>query len=144
MARYSIEDTTLINIADAIRNKTGSTEPMQVADFAEEIGGISAGGEAALETCAVTITKAYSVRYTGVSETGVPEVYFRQATSGGFDRQETFTLNIVKGTLVYVNYWSSYSSAQASSGINWRSITTVDKLIWILPTASDSETFEVS
>lgn len=37
MADYLIKDTTLQGIADSIRNKTGSTESIQVADMANEI-----------------------------------------------------------------------------------------------------------
>ena len=44
MANYLIKDTTLSNIANSIRNKTGSTEEIKVADMANEIAGISAGG----------------------------------------------------------------------------------------------------
>lgn len=44
MANYLIKDTTLSNIANSIRNKTGSTEKIKVADMANEIAGISAGG----------------------------------------------------------------------------------------------------
>lgn len=38
--RYSIEDTTLINIANAIREKTSNTDTIQVANMADEIGNI--------------------------------------------------------------------------------------------------------
>lgn len=44
MARYSIEDTTLTNIADAIRSKTGKTDGIVVGEMANEISGIEAGG----------------------------------------------------------------------------------------------------
>lgn len=44
MADYLIKDTTLSNIANSIRNKTGSTEDIKVADMANEIAGINAGG----------------------------------------------------------------------------------------------------
>ena len=44
MVNYLIKDTTLSNIANSIRNKTGSTEEIKVADMANEIAGISAGG----------------------------------------------------------------------------------------------------
>lgn len=37
MADYLIKDTTLQGIADSIRNKTGNTESIQVADMANEI-----------------------------------------------------------------------------------------------------------
>jgi hypothetical protein len=43
--KYAIEDTTLIGIADAIRAKTESTDPIAVKDFAKAIEGL--GGDAA-------------------------------------------------------------------------------------------------
>ena len=43
MAKYSIEDTTLTNIADAIRAKKGSNSPIMAADFAAEISEIQTG-----------------------------------------------------------------------------------------------------
>ena len=44
MAEYLIQDTTLTGIADAIRGKTGGTEPVAVSDMAAQIEGIQAGG----------------------------------------------------------------------------------------------------
>ena len=44
MARYSVEDTTLTNIADAIREKTGESGAILVNEMAEKISGISSGG----------------------------------------------------------------------------------------------------
>lgn len=52
MAKYSIEDTTLTNIADAIRTKTGSSSSIMVQDMASEIAGIK--GEPTLQTKTVT------------------------------------------------------------------------------------------
>lgn len=50
MADYAIHDTTLTAIADAIRGKTGLPDPIDVADFADEIDDIP--------TSAVLITKS--------------------------------------------------------------------------------------
>ena len=44
MAEYLIQDTTLTGIADAIREKTGGTDPVAVSDMAAQIEGIQAGG----------------------------------------------------------------------------------------------------
>lgn len=44
MAEYLIQDTTLTAIADAIRSKTGTTEPMPVTDMANQITSITTGG----------------------------------------------------------------------------------------------------
>ena len=43
MAEYLIQDTTLTNIANAIRSKTGNTEPIDVNDFPDAITAISSG-----------------------------------------------------------------------------------------------------
>lgn len=44
MAEYLIQDTTLTGIADAIRGKTGGTDPVAVSDMAAQIEGIQTGG----------------------------------------------------------------------------------------------------
>ena len=44
MANYMIQDTTLAGIADAIRAKTGGTDPIPVPDMKTLISGISSGG----------------------------------------------------------------------------------------------------
>ena len=44
MAKYSIEDTTLTNIADAIRSKTGDDATLKPGDMPTAIEGIETGG----------------------------------------------------------------------------------------------------
>lgn len=44
MADYIIQDTTLTGIAEAIRSKTGGTDPIKVSDMAAQIAGIMTGG----------------------------------------------------------------------------------------------------
>lgn len=44
MAEYLIQDTTLIGIADAIREKTGSTEALTPADMAQAVTDLQVGG----------------------------------------------------------------------------------------------------
>lgn len=44
MAKYLIQDTTLTEIADAIRSKTGSADGILVSEMASQIAGISGGG----------------------------------------------------------------------------------------------------
>lgn len=50
MAKYSIDSSTLTDIADAIRGKYGETDKIAVTDFAEAILGISGGGDLVAET----------------------------------------------------------------------------------------------
>ena len=52
MAKYSINDTTLSGIANAIRGKTGSTDPIQTDEMAEKIEAIPVG----LDTSDATAT----------------------------------------------------------------------------------------
>lgn len=44
MAEYLIKDTTLSDIADAIRAKDGTTDAIPVSDFASRISAIESGG----------------------------------------------------------------------------------------------------
>lgn len=44
MSKYSIEDTTLTAIADSIRNKAGTSDPILVSGFADAIAAIPTGG----------------------------------------------------------------------------------------------------
>ena len=44
MAEYLIQGETLTGIADAIRGKTGGTDPVAVSDMAAQIEGIEVGG----------------------------------------------------------------------------------------------------
>ena len=50
MAKYSIEDTTLTNIADAIREKTKKTDSIPVSSFNNEIASIEADPSEFFET----------------------------------------------------------------------------------------------
>ncbi len=44
MAKYSIEDSTLVGIADAIRAKEGTTDAIPVSSFASRVNAIGGGG----------------------------------------------------------------------------------------------------
>lgn len=46
MSEYIIQSETLTGIADAIRAKTGSSDPIQVSDMATQISSITGGGSA--------------------------------------------------------------------------------------------------
>ena len=49
MAEYLIKDTTLQSIADAIKEKTGSSDPIPVTEMADKIRGIIAGSSDVLD-----------------------------------------------------------------------------------------------
>ena len=70
MAKYTIEDTTLTNIANAIRTKGGTTATLTPAEMVTAIDAISAGGgtggdinvmEATLTSNSSTLNKGYGV-----------------------------------------------------------------------------------
>jgi hypothetical protein len=44
MAKYLVEEQTLTDIADAIREQTGDENPIQLSSFASEIASIQGGG----------------------------------------------------------------------------------------------------
>lgn len=54
MAKYSIEGSTLTNIADAIRAKTGSTAKITPETMGEAVNGIQTG--ASIDTCSITLS----------------------------------------------------------------------------------------
>lgn len=54
MSNYQIKGETLTGIADAIRSKTGGTDPILVADMAAQIEGITGGGGASSDVRYVT------------------------------------------------------------------------------------------
>lgn len=60
MSLYSIQDTTLTDIADAIRSKTGKTASMTPAEMVDEIENISGGGASTLTTKTITLNGTYS------------------------------------------------------------------------------------
>lgn len=50
MSKYLVEESTLTDIADAIREQTGDSEPIQLSSFANAISGISGGSHTYSET----------------------------------------------------------------------------------------------
>ncbi len=74
MAEYLILDTTLTAIADAIRSKTGGTDPIAVSAMPEQILGITSGGGSSADVCYVTF-----LSYDGTVE------YGRKAVATGDD-----------------------------------------------------------
>ena len=63
MSKYLIEDTTLTDIANAIRTKTETTELINPADMAPMIEGIIAGGGEGLPPEALVITGNCAYRF---------------------------------------------------------------------------------
>ena len=57
MAKYFIDETTLTDIADAIREKKGTSDKLDPSTFASEISGITAGSSVEIEEKTVTPTE---------------------------------------------------------------------------------------
>ena len=66
MAKYTIEDTTLTNIADAIRAKGNTTETLTPTQMPNAISAIQAGGGEGVDFSADATTHYY-IRNTGSS-----------------------------------------------------------------------------
>ena len=79
MAKYVIEDTTLTNTANAIREKTGKTDTITPSNFATEIASIESGGGSTI-TKGIVINEFNSDGYfTDITIVGmsiIPSGYF--------------------------------------------------------------------
>ena len=87
MTKYLVEEQTLTDIADAIREQTGDENPIMLSNFASEIGSIQGGGSVNYSTTEHEIG-------TWIDGSPVYEKTFYVAlpTSGG-----TQTVNIAHG-----------------------------------------------
>lgn len=94
MSEYLIQDTTLTGIADAIREKTGGTEPVSVSDMAAQIEGIQAGGGDIDALIDKSITEISS------NATNIPSGIFRDClrlVSGDFPKATNFATSSFQG-----------------------------------------------
>lgn len=87
MAKYVIEDTTLTNTANAIREKTGKADTITPSNFATEIASIETGGGGSTVTKGIIINEFDSAGYAAdVSVVGMTEIpggyFFSSSTSG--------------------------------------------------------------
>lgn len=80
MAKYVIEDTTLNNTANAIREKTGKTDKITPSNFATEIASIESGGGSSTVTKGLIINECdengFVTDASVVGMTEIPSYYF--------------------------------------------------------------------
>ena len=134
MAKYVIEDTTLTNMADAIREKTGGTEPITPSNFATEIAGIQSGGDTTIEDGLVegTLTEYSNDRVTNVGEyafyhTTISKIDLPNVTSVkkmAFQSSFVQSLNLPKATSIGETSCGWCSSLQQ---INIPNVISIDK-----------------
>lgn len=64
MSKYVIDSSTLTSIANAVRAKTGTTDPIKVSDIPTAISNISGGGGGDLPAEALVISGDCSYRFS--------------------------------------------------------------------------------
>lgn len=115
MADYLIKDTTLSDIADAIRGKTGQSGNINVSDFTEKINGIETGGGGFVE----------GVHFvTFMNHDGTEELY-RRPVADGDDCADPVKRGLItepaKASTVQYNYthvgWSEAPDGALDSNI---------------------------
>lgn len=68
MAKYVIDDSTLSGIANAIRSKTGGSDPIEVSRFPEAISGIESGGS----SDGYSLFLSHSIGSNGILSISIP------------------------------------------------------------------------
>ena len=121
MSEYLIQDSTLTDIADAIRAKDGSSAPILTEDMADAIAAIPTGGGEAYELHSVQITLSASTPIYTILKT-----YVKECSSWRIyptDPSNTALSTIAAGT-AFRNTDSSQLSpdmmpaAQSATGVN--------------------------
>lgn len=109
MKFYSVKETDMVSIADAIRAKTGKTDGMTPAQMGEEIAAIETGGGDSMSPCVLTTSKNL-IQYW----------YSSSILNGGTSETFTFTLPAKSRVLsayssLRITGSSSYNSSSAKS-----------------------------
>lgn len=97
MAKYLINDTTLNDIACAIRSKCGKNDPIKVCEFADEIETIKAGEEPTLIEKEITANGTYAPSNDGADgyssinvNVPIPEGYIKPEGSLSITENGTY------------------------------------------------------
>lgn len=93
MAKYTIEDTSLTNIADAIRAKTGDSETITVALMPAAIEAIETGGGGSADFPDIVIEGNAEYALAGVLSGKVIELYPDKISTNNLTRTASMFLN---------------------------------------------------
>lgn len=115
MAKYVIEDTTLTNIANAIREKTGKTDAITPSNFDTEIAGIQSGGSIVTKGLVINEydEEGYPIDASIIEVAELPAYFLYSYTSkasGNYTKYGYFknlaTLNLPNNITTIPNYFA--------------------------------------
>lgn len=114
MAKYVIEDTTLTNTANAIREKTGKTDAITPSNFATEIADIQSGGGDTTQEDGlisgtlteysndrVTKIRTYTFYKSNIKKVSLPNINI--VASYSFSNSSIETVNVPSATAIRSN-----------------------------------------
>lgn len=100
MSLYSIQDTTLTDIADAIRSKTGKTASMTPAEMVDEIESISGG--TSVRTATGTVSGSEAIRLSIPCDFEPDLIYVHGDLTGSASLRGVVSVTIIKDTLAII------------------------------------------
>lgn len=113
MSKYLIEDTTLTSIADAIREKGGTTDPILAGSMAAAIAAIETGGSVEPFTSVVcgdfttSFINKYSITIDGLSNCKMFAAIQTSFNGNAFHENHQIVALIISKT----NTWAGYVSS---------------------------------
>lgn len=102
MAKYVINDTTLTNIANAIREKTGSTSPITPENMDDEIAAIETGGDVGPYEWVVRGTSPYGISSGEIFNDGDHIITYNQS-AWSYDVYDNATTEIIDNCFARVD-----------------------------------------